>query len=80
MNDIARRLEGCFAAVFPHLSPEQIRAARIESVPAWDSTSSVTLLAIVGEEFGISLDLDSLEELSSFDGIHAYLMNHIGND
>jgi acyl carrier protein len=79
MNDIAGRLERCFEAIFPHLSPEQIRVARIESVPVWDSTSSVTLLAVVGEEFSISLDLDNLEELGSFEKIHAYLLSQIGN-
>jgi acyl carrier protein len=69
----AARLERCFAAVFPGLSPEQLRQADAEKLASWDSMTTVTLMAVVNEEFGSELDLDQMEPLRSF----ASLLGHL---
>lgn len=74
--EIAARLESCFAAVFDNLAPAQLRAAHPDSVAAWDSMATVTLMAVVNEEFGIELDLDQMETLNSFESMAAYLESH----
>jgi acyl carrier protein len=67
------RLERCFAAVFPDLSPEQLRQADAEKLASWDSMTTVTLMAVVNEEFGSDLDLDQMEPLRSFESLLGHL-------
>lgn len=60
------RLMACFAAVFPHLSPQEIRNATSHSVEGWDSIAFVTLIAAVEEEFQITIPSDAYPKLDSF--------------
>ena len=39
----------------------------------WDSLSSVTLAAVIEEEFGVSIDPDELAQLNSFAAFHTRL-------
>lgn len=73
MNDLETRLTTCFAAVFPTLNEEEIPRASMTSVGAWDSLASVTLVAVVEEEFGIEIEMDDLENFVSFDLVLGYL-------
>jgi acyl carrier protein len=73
MDEQRARLERCFAAVFPDLSTAAIAHATPLSVPAWDSIANVTLIAVVEEEFGITIESVDLEHLSSFDALLDYL-------
>jgi acyl carrier protein len=73
MDDVARRLEACFAGVFPELTPAEIRQASMASLPAWDSMATVTLLGLIEEEFEIEADLDELGDALSFETIVQYL-------
>jgi acyl carrier protein len=73
MHDRDDRLVRCFVSVFPTLPPDQIRDARMESVQAWDSLATVTLVALIGEEFGVQIDLSDLPELYSFEAFHNLL-------
>jgi acyl carrier protein len=68
MDDIEVRLMNCFSAVFPELTDEQILSATSTTVRSWDSVAVVTLVAVVEEEFGVSLEPDDLSRLSSFGG------------
>lgn len=71
MPDASDRLTKCFTAVFPELAPETVRTAAPTTVAAWDSVAHVTLLAVVEEEFGTTLDADAVEDLTSFDALLA---------
>jgi acyl carrier protein len=73
MDDILPRLVRCFAAVFPKFSNDQIVGASADSMAAWDSVASVTLIAMIEEEFELEIDVEDLGELVSFDKILAYL-------
>jgi len=73
MFEAETRLQKCFASVFPGLTPEEIRAAGADSVGIWDSLSTVTLVAVVQEEFGIEIDPGVLAQLNSFDAFRDYL-------
>ena len=55
MDEQERRLATCFLAAFPELHWDEIADASSANVNAWDSVAVVTLLAVVEEEFGISL-------------------------
>jgi acyl carrier protein len=67
------RLVRCFASVFAVLSPDQIRTATVDTIPEWDSLASVTLVAVLEQEFGIQIDISDLPQLSSFGSIQKYL-------
>ena len=66
MNDSRDRLIGCFQAVFPHLTTDDIVKATSARISDWDSVATVTLAAAVEEEFDVSLDAREIEKLNSF--------------
>ena len=68
MDDISKRLERCFATVFPDLTSDQIRQASTKSVAKWDSLASITLLSLVSEEFGMELNMDDFERFRMIHG------------
>jgi acyl carrier protein len=70
------RLVRCFAAVFPNVRAEQIPDASVDNVHEWDSLASVTLVALLEEEFGAQIDLLDLPELTSFKAVQNYLNTH----
>lgn len=73
MDEARSRLIRCFSAVFPSLSEEEIPAARLESVEGWDSVASLTLFAVIEEEFQVELDPEQLGGILSFEAILAHL-------
>jgi acyl carrier protein len=73
MDEKETRLAKCFFAVFPELSSAEITRASSSSVDSWDSVTTVTLLAVVEEEFGISIEVDDPARFDSFGGILDYL-------
>ncbi len=73
MDEQQRRLTNCFCAVFPELSSEEIFHASSATVPSWDSVAEVTLLTVIEEEFGISIEEDDPAKFDSFQRILSYL-------
>lgn len=73
MDQQEARLTDCFLSVFPELGPDEIAHASPASVQSWDSVTTVTLLAVVEEEFGLSIEVDDLTKFDSFKGILKYL-------
>lgn len=76
MTDIEARLASCFSAVLPELSAEEIRNASAAATPSWDSVTTVTLIAVIEDEFHIAIDLDDPARFDSFHGILEYLRRH----
>lgn len=68
-NGVKKRLIRCFRAVFGQLTPEELMHASADSVEGWDSVATVTLAALVEEEFGVQLEPSELEQLTSFECI-----------
>jgi len=77
MDEMEKRLVACFSAVLPELAPEEISQATAASVQNWDSVATVTLLAVVEEEFGISIDHEDPARFDSFKGILTYLQQAV---
>ena len=75
MADLDDRLVRCFSSVFPELSDEQIRSASAKSLSAWDSFATVTLVAVLQQEFGLEIDPDDIEKLVSFERVRAYVID-----
>lgn len=61
MESTNARLRKCFARVFPDLNEEQTLQASAAGLGQWDSLATLNLLALIEEEFGVSVDLDELE-------------------
>jgi len=76
MDELQTRLVNCFCAVFPELSSEDIIHASSASVQSWDSVAVVTLLTVIEEEFGISIDEDDPSQFDSFERILSYLQEN----
>jgi acyl carrier protein len=77
MPELDDRLTRCFASVFPALGPDQIHAASVDSVSAWDSLAAVTLVAILEQEFDTPIDLMEMPELTSYQAVREYLQRQI---
>lgn len=73
MDQLEARLAGCFVAVFPGLSAQDVKGANSMSVHDWDSVAGVALLSEVEEEFGIGIDVEDLSRFNSFEGFLGYL-------
>jgi acyl carrier protein len=78
MANVQGRLQRCFAAVFPSLTADEIAQASPQTVAAWDSVASVTLFAIVEEEFGLEIDVQDMKDLVSFKSLLNYLQRECG--
>ena len=73
MDNQEMRLARCFSEVFPELTQDEISQASPASVQSWDSVSTITLLTVVEEEFGVSVDAEHVVKFNSFKGILKYL-------
>ena len=76
MNDVLPRLEKCFQVAFPNATVEEIRSASIGSIPEWDSLATLTLVALVEEEFRLSFPVETLGQLISFELIADEIQQH----
>ncbi len=61
-----RRLIQCFSVTFPTLSEGEITSANTDSVGEWDSVMTVTLAALVEEEFDLVFEAEEIAVLTSF--------------
>jgi acyl carrier protein len=75
MADLESRLTSCVLAVFPSLPPDDVPRASSTTLETWDSTATVTLMALVEEEFGLEIAPDDLTHFISFQQVLAYLRN-----
>jgi acyl carrier protein len=73
MNDTQARLTKCFSAVFPQLSNREISSASMETLEAWDSIASITLVTVIEEEFSVQFEPTVLDRFVSFRSILDYL-------
>jgi acyl carrier protein len=73
MTNIEKRVGECFANVFPDIQPSQIPNASAATLPAWDSVAHITLLSAISEEFGVELEVEEYEELTSYRAIVDYM-------
>jgi acyl carrier protein len=67
------RLTECFAAVFPSLTPDEIQRSNSLSIPEWDSMATVTLVALINEEFGIEIAPEDYNLATSFALLRDYV-------
>ena len=73
MSDLEGCLILCFSSVLQELTETEIHNASTDSVGVWDSLSSVTLAAVIQEEFNLEIDPEILPSLESFEGFRDYL-------
>jgi acyl carrier protein len=73
MDTTRTKLERCFSLTFPKLDPGQYPAATAETMADWDSVAQVTLLTVIGEEFGIDIDFEEFEGATSFQELESRL-------
>ena len=63
------RLIPCFSTVFPKLGAAEIPHTSTATNSAWDSVALATLIAVIEEEFGVEMDPEDYEKLTSFEAI-----------
>lgn len=73
MSNVSERLTKVFAAIFPELTPEEIRIASPASVAGWSSLATINIVSLIEEEFEIDIPPDRFEDMGSFELILDYL-------
>ena len=71
-HNIEERVMEIFMAVFT-IEDENIKSLTRENYEKWDSMAQTSLAICIEEEFGISLEFETVEELDSFEYIVAFL-------
>lgn len=74
MSEDERKLLNCFASVFPGLSNEEICGASADLSGQWDSLTTVTLVALVEEEFDIEIQSEFLSTLNSYQAFREFIL------
>jgi acyl carrier protein len=69
MDPVTGRLRDCFIEVFPDLADDQIEGAARAEMSEWDSLATLTLLAVIEEEFELQLDDEAIAKLTSFSAV-----------
>jgi acyl carrier protein len=69
MDKTREKLAHCFSLAFPKTDPSQYASANTENTSAWDSVAQVTLLTLIGEEFGMDIDFLEFEGATSFESL-----------
>ena len=75
--ELDARLIRCFASIFDGLTADQIRTISVETQPNWDSLASVTLAAVLEEEFNIQVDPFDMPQLASFSAVKVYITSKL---
>jgi acyl carrier protein len=68
-QQINQRLDRCFSLAFPQMDPLRRPTASVDNTGNWDSVAQVTLLTLIGEEFGIEIDFEEFEGATSFEAL-----------
>ncbi len=79
MDGFHDRLIRCFTLVFPGLDERELPTASQASLALWDSVASVTLFAVVEEEFDVQLKPEDLEIFVAFELIEDFLRQNHGH-
>lgn len=69
MDSVVDRVVRCFGLVFPDAPKDRIPHATVENEAGWDSVNMATLMTVIEEEFGITLDYADIEQFDSFSNI-----------
>jgi acyl carrier protein len=73
MDSVTEKLNRCFAATFPTLDPGKYAAASVENLSESDSIKQLTLLTVIGEEFGREIDFEEFEDANSYEALAGIL-------
>jgi acyl carrier protein len=73
MDPVREKLDRCFALVFPKLDPTQYSFAAAQNMSEWDSIAQLTLLTLIGEQFGREIDFEEFEGATSYQALSRIL-------
>ncbi len=73
MDDLENCLTACFTTVFPKLREAEVASASMATFKEWDSLRMLTLVVVIEEEFEVTVPVDEIENLTSFQTLHDYL-------
>jgi acyl carrier protein len=73
--DNKKKLENCFATVFPQIPANEIPRLSVNNFAEWDSLTNIQLTCVIEEEFDTEISSDEIYELTSFELILDYLNN-----
>lgn len=63
-------MTACFITVFPKLQEAEVTSASMATFKEWDSLRMITLVVVIEEEFEVTVPVDEIENLTSFQTLH----------
>ena len=76
MKNIDQTVKNVLSAVFEVNEETPIELLNINSEESWDSMKQLTLIAALENEFDIFIEATDATNLTSYDNIMNYLINH----
>lgn len=74
---IHERLAGCFRSALASLDQAPPEEAREGALDAWDSMMTLEIVALVEKEFQISIGLNEVGVLDSFEAFEKCVIRHL---
>jgi len=73
MDDLENCLTDCFITVFPKLQEAEVNSTSMATFKEWDSLRMIILVVVIEKEFEVTVPVDEIENLTSFQTLHDYL-------
>ncbi len=80
MTSAETKLLDCVKTVFPNVPEDNIPELTMENAAQWDSLATVTLAALIEENFGIEIEAEDLAQFTSFRNISSFLNGHAADN
>lgn len=74
------RLLRCISSVFPTVSTGDLNELDVADLMDVDSLAAVTLVSVLEEEFGVTVDAETLVRLRTFNAIRQYVCGNASID
>ena len=73
MDDLENCLTDCFITVFPKLQKAEVTSASMVTFKEWNSLRMITLVVVIEDEFEVTVPVNEIENLTSFQTLHDYI-------
>ena len=73
MDDLENCLTDCFITVFQKLQEAEVTSTSMATFKERDSLRMIILVVVIEKEFEVTVSVDEIENLTSFQTLHDYL-------
>jgi acyl carrier protein len=80
VTELDDRLFRCISSIFPNVRIGNVDELDVAGLMDMDSLAAVTLVSVLEEEFGVTVDAETLAKLGTFQAIRQYVCENVSID